>query len=112
MSSDGKIKKIQIRFTESEFEKIQKAYPVRGMLSDRVRKFLLEEELPKLPKKVRPRPHPETLKLASEISRCGNNLNQIARACNEISKAGQRGDFLKILGKLDEISTQIQELKK
>jgi Bacterial mobilisation protein (MobC) len=88
-SSTGELKDKTIRVcvTQSEYESIQKR---AGLLS--MSEYLLRLGLGHpIPQRRRPRPVPQINRLSYlELGNISNNLNQIARACNQALQLGQR----------------------
>lgn len=84
-----------IRFTDDEFAVIQRELELANIsFSVFARSALIKKKI-KLPIER---------ELLTELSRIGNNLNQIARSCNQ-------GEKRVILTELVEIEKQLKELK-
>lgn len=85
--SGKRIKKIDVRFTEEEFDKVAEMEKVSGMKkADLIRKKLLfEGEKLLLDSKIM------MIKIDDiglELSRAGNNINQLARYANILNRDG------------------------
>ena len=84
-----------IRFTEDEYAKIQQELDKANI------SFSVFARVALLHKKIK---LPIERELLTELSRIGNNLNQIARSCNQ-------GEKKPVLLELVEIEKQLKELK-
>ena len=71
------VKRLTLRLTAPEYSHLQRLAQVSGMkMEPLIRQLILGVEL-------RPRPPDEYAALLRELSAIGNNVNQIARRCNE-----------------------------
>ena len=93
-------KKLEIRLTESEAEKLAERFGAER-LSTVIRDFLLTAELPRRSRKA----DPETLR---ELARIGNNLNQIARSLN--ATKGKALDKIEVLRSLAELRESLEAI--
>lgn len=84
-----------IRFTEDEYAKIQQELDKANISFSVFARYALLHKKIKLPIER---------ELLTELSRIGNNLNQIARSCNQ-------GEKKPVLLELVEIEKQLKELK-
>ena len=116
MTTPKRTKPIVVRLTAEERDSVRSRIPPDRNLSDYVRGALLDlPEVGRDPAETRPcqkrAPDPAKIRLAGEIARVGNNLNQIARAINETRRAGQTVSADSVIEELIKIRDEIAQLR-
>lgn len=106
MAKITRSKRLNIRFSDSEFEKIQ-AKTQGTNLARYARAVLIEGEPPKRQKDY-PKIDP---KLMQQLMAMGNNLNQLVRYTHTQARAGQTIDLLNLALSLDQLQQSLEVLK-
>jgi len=106
MAKITRSKRLNIRFSEAEFEKVQaKAQGIN--LARYARAVLTEGEPPKRQKDY-PKIDPQ---LMQQLVAMGNNLNQLVRYTHTQAGAGQTIDFINLALSLDQLRHSLDMLK-
>ena len=106
MAKITRTKRLNIRFSDSEFEKIQ-AKAQGTNLARYARAVLTEGEPPKRQKDY-PKIDP---KLMQQIMAMGNNLNQLVRYTHTQAGVGQPIDLINLALSLDQLRQTLESLK-
>ena len=106
MAKITRTKRLNIRFSDSEFEKIQ-AKAQGTNLARYARAVLTEGEPPR-----RQKDYPKIdAKLMQQLMAMGNNLNQLVRYTHTQSNLGQTIDLLNLALSLDQLRHSLDTLK-
>ena len=106
MAKITRSKRLNIRFSEAEFEKVQ-AKAQGTSLARYARAVLTEGEPPKRQKDY-PKIDPQ---LMQQLVAMGNNLNQLVRYTHTQASAGQTIDFINLALSLDQLRHSLDMLK-
>lgn len=106
MAKITRSKRLNIRFSEAEFEKVQ-AKAQGTNLARYARAVLTEGEPPKRQKDY-PKIDPQ---LMQQLVAMGNNLNQLVRYTHTQAGAGQTIDFINLALSLDQLRYSLETLK-
>ena len=98
--SNARTKKVDIRFSDDEYSHLLDLCKGEKP-SSFLREFAISQKRPK-------RPDPAIREIRRELSRIGNNLNQIAKKCNETNSAIPA---LSMFSVIEEMQTQLDELR-